>query len=76
MEHKPGTQNVADSLSLLVKGGSCSDGNDAEDYMYFVVKKSVPKAMTACEIEEAAALDKELTAVRRCIKTDRWELVC
>ena len=75
MEHKPGTQNVADSLSLLVKGGSCSDGNDAEDYMYFVVKKSVPKAMTACEIEEAAALDKELTAVRRCIKTDRWELV-
>ena len=75
MEYKLGTQNVTDSLSHLVKGGSCSDGNDDEDYIYFVVKKSVPKAMTACEIEEAAALDKELTAVRRCIKTDRWELV-
>ena len=66
-------QNVTDSLSRLVKGGSSSSGNDAEVYIYFVAKKSVPKAMTAREIEEAAAVDQELTAVRECIKTDRWE---
>ena len=57
MEYEPGTQNVADSLSHLFKGGSCSGGNDAEDYFYFFVKKSVPKATTACKIEEAAAVD-------------------
>ena len=39
----------------------------------FIMKKSVPKVMTAREIEEAAAVDPELTAVRECIKTDRWE---
>ena len=74
MEYKSGTQNVADSLSRLVKGGSSSSGNDAEVYIYFVAKKSVPKVMTAREIEEfAAAVDQELTAMRECIKTDRWE---
>ena len=36
---------------------SRSGGNDAEDYFYFFVKKSVPKATTACKIEEAAAVD-------------------
>ena len=30
VEYEPGTQNVADSLSRLVKGASCSGGNDAE----------------------------------------------
>ena len=71
VEYKPGTQNVADSLSRLVKGGSCSGGNDAEDYIYFLAKKSVPIAMTAREIEKAAAVDQELTAVREYIKSDR-----
>ena len=48
-------------------------GDDAEDYIYFVAKKSVPKVMTHHEIEGAAAVDQELIAVRECIKTDRWE---
>ena len=73
MEYKPGIQNVTDSLSRLVKGGSSSSGNDAEVYIYFVAKKSVPKAMTAREIEEGAAVDQELTAMRECTKSDRWE---
>lgn len=72
VEYKPGTENVTDSLSHLAKDGSCSCENDAEDYIYFVAKKSVLKAMTAHKIEAAAA-DQELTAVRECIKSDRWE---
>ena len=44
VEYKPDTQNVADSLSRLVKGGSCSGRNDAEDYIYFVAKKSVSES--------------------------------
>ena len=73
VEYKSGTQNVADSLSRLLKGGSCSGGNGAKDHIYFVAKKSVPKAMTARGIEEAAAVDQVLIAVRECIKSDRWK---
>lgn len=73
VECKPGTENVTDSLSHLAKDGSCSGENDAEDYIYFVAKKSVLKTMRAHKIEAAAAADQELTAVRECIKSDRWE---
>ena len=41
--------------------------------IYFVTKKSLLKAMTARKIEEAAAVDQELTAMRECTKSDRWE---
>lgn len=73
VEYKPGPQNIADSLSRLVrKEEKRNNRNVAEEYVYFAAEQAVPKAMTAREIEEASAEDEELTEVRRSIKTENW----
>ena len=43
-----------------------------EDYVNFVARTGVSKAMTAKEIEEASANDEKLVNVRQCIKTGNW----
>lgn len=75
VEYKPGSQNIADSLSRLVNQDTerVCGRNVAEEYVYFAAKKAVPRAMTAHEIEEASAVDEELSAVRKCIKSGNWE---
>ena len=74
VEYRPGKQNIADSLSLLVNKKSSGkregDRNVAEEYIYFAAVESVPKAMSPREIEEASAADEELMGVQKCIKTN------
>jgi hypothetical protein len=45
----------------------------AEDYIYFVAKTAVPKAMSMKEIERESENDPEIRNVRQCILTDKWE---
>ena len=74
VEYKPGTQNIADSLSRLVeKGADEGKKTDADEYIYFVASNAIPGAMSGKEIEEASALDTELCILRECIKSGQWD---
>jgi hypothetical protein len=73
--YKPGPKNVADALSCLISPEQTSDhthSNLAEEYVYFVARSAVPRAMTAKNIEQASAEDPELSAVRKAVRTEDW----
>jgi hypothetical protein len=67
-----GHLNVADSLSRLTKIGEMKFRSIAEDYVSFVAKTAIPKAMNSREIEEASSSDEELMTVRQCIEIRNW----
>ena len=75
IEYKPGSENIADSLSRL----SCclsqeeeKTRNVAEEYIRFIAQTATPKAMTTREVEEHSQSDPELSKVRRCIREGVW----
>jgi hypothetical protein len=72
VKYLPGHLNVADSLSRLKKIGEMKSRSIAEDYVSFVAKTAIPKAMNSREIEEASSCDEELMTVRQCIETGNW----
>jgi hypothetical protein len=69
----PGHLNVADSLSRLKKIGEMKSRSIAEDYVSFVAKTAIPRAMNSREIEEAPSCDEELMTVRQCIEIGNWD---
>jgi len=74
--HVPGTKNIADPLSRLLKTDVLSKsklGDQAEEYVRFVAISATPKAMTTREVERASADDDELQEVRECIDTGKWD---
>ena len=73
VQYKPGTQNIADSLSRLVEKSDDKTKTDADEYIYFVAKNAIPGAMTGKEIEEASASDAELYSLLECIKSGSWD---
>ena len=75
IEYKPGSENIADSLSRL----SCCHSqeeektrNVAEEYVRFIAQRATPKAMITREVEEHSHCDAELSEVRRCIREGVW----
>ena len=75
IEYKPGSENIADSLSRL----SCRPSQDeektrnvAEEYVRFIAQTATPKARTTREVEEHSHRDAELSGVRRCIREGVW----
>ena len=74
VKHIPGKSNIADSLSRLQ---SFQENNprpfiDAEKYVRFVAVNATPIALTTKEIEQASALDEELSNLRKSIRLNRW----
>lgn len=74
IEYKPGSQNLADSLSRLMKqSDKVTYRTVADDYIYHIVKNAVPSALTLHEIESASSNDDELIKLKQCIMYDQWE---
>jgi hypothetical protein len=55
------------------KIGETKSGRIAEDYVSFVAKTAIPRAMNSRETEEASSCDEELMTVRQCIETGNWD---
>ena len=75
IEYKPGSENIADSLSRL----SCCHSqeeektrNVAEEYVRFIAQTATLEAMTTRKVEEHSHRDAELSEVRRCIREGVW----
>ena len=75
VKYKPGNENIADPLSRLVKPKeqNKTQQDEVESYIYSVVRGAVPCALTPREIEEVSAVDGEMTQLRECIQTGKWE---
>ena len=73
--YKPGKENVADSLSRLVKRTEeTALRKDVGDmFVKFVATQDVPSAITMKEIEKMSADDLELGELRDCIENDQWK---
>jgi len=74
IEYKPGSENIADSLSRLRFCHSKEEEktrNVAEEYVRLIVQIASPIAMTT-RVEEHSHRDAELSEVRRCIHEGVW----
>ena len=67
VRHIPGKENIADSLSRLIRSKASADlSSEAEEYVRFVAENSTPQALSTRDIERASDADKELSNVRKC----------
>lgn len=75
VKYAPGSQNIADSLSRLVRDHQIGSGyeEEADEYVRFVATTATPNAMTTREVEEAPAQDEELVEVRKSINRSSWD---
>ena len=71
VKHIPGKTNIADSLSRLTSKTTEPD-SETEEYVRYVAESATPKAMSTREIEEASAVDPELSNLRKCHRENKW----
>ena len=68
VKYIPGKHNIADVLSRLAEFQSPGK-NTSDNYIRAVTVESVPKTMSAREIETESKTDEELEKIRECIAT-------
>jgi hypothetical protein len=73
VKYIPGRMNIADVLSRLPEFKRSKRMNGAESYVRAIAELSVPKTMSAREVEQASREDAELRVVREAIKTGNFE---
>lgn len=76
VRYAPGSGNIADALSRLVDTrnvGQSKIETKTENYIRFVAREATPSALTTREVEETSKVDDELTIVRECLESRRWE---
>ena len=72
VKYRPGSQNIADTLSRLIRETKKVETDRAEEFVRFVAQTAVPRSMSIQEIEAKSASDSELKAVGKCIQTGDW----
>lgn len=76
VKYLPGPNNIADFLSRLIpnqKTVQKQDDQEECDYVKFVATIATPHSVTTKEIERASETDEELSRVRSCIVSGKWE---
>eukprot|EP00794_Sanderia_malayensis_P011763 gene11763-biopygen9427 len=75
VQYKPGAENPADYLSRYSESQPITTQEKlTEEYVNFVSRYAVPKAMTIKEIKDETNTDRVLQTVRAAIKTNHWDL--
>ena len=68
-----GPNNIADSLSRLMKSENEDNSNSkTEEYVQFVARNAVPRAISKQDVERHATSDPEIVVLRRCIQSGQW----
>ena len=74
VEYRAGDENHADYMSRHPTDRSISTHSKiSEEYVNFLTKHAVPRAMTLKEIIEATNADKTLNGLRAAIRLNRWD---
>ena len=73
VQYVPGKQNIADPLSRLGKGKGVCMNDDAEEFIRFAAETLTPAAMSVQEVEEESWFDPEISQLRECITTGKWD---
>ncbi|XP_033739246.1 uncharacterized protein K02A2.6-like [Pecten maximus] len=79
VRYEPGTGNIADALSRLVGTRNVGQSKlkmETENYIRFVAREATPSALMTHEVEEASKEDDELSMVRECMESRRWDKTC
>ena len=75
VKYKPGSENPADYLSRYSESQPIMRQEKlTEEYVNFISRYAVPKAMTLKEIKDATDTDRTLKAVRAAIRTNQWNV--
>ena len=72
VKYIPGKENIADTLSRLVKKTEEVPRNVAEEYIRNIAIHATPMAVPIKEMERESAGDKELGQLRLCIENNDW----
>ena len=75
VKFKKGSDNPSDYMSRHPASHRPEQDTIADEYVNFITKNAVPKAMTLQEIEEKTENDKTLQAASDLIRRNRWHEV-
>ena len=77
VQYKAGADNPADYLSRhpVLNNNPSHIAEETEEFLNFVTKHAVSKAMTIDEISEATTADRTLQGLRAAIRIGHWETV-
>jgi hypothetical protein len=70
--YRPGKTNIADALSRLNVEHNVDLSGAKTDFLRYVTESSVPRSLTAREIERESGNDAELLSVRKYILSGDW----
>ena len=74
----PGKVNIADYLSRLghISKVLPSHQDESDQFVKFIAVEATPKGLTTRHVEEASKEDEEISLLRKCIATNKWEDSC
>ena len=74
LQYSPGATNPADMLSRLPLPTTVHrERNIAEEYVHYIARNAIPKAMTLPQLEQATARDPILQRVHQSVVSGNWQ---
>ena len=73
LQHSPGATNPADMLSRLPLPNTVHRGrNVAEEYVHYIARNAIPKAMILTQLQQATAQNPVLQQVHQSVVSGNW----
>ena len=73
LQYSPGATNPADMLSRLPLPNTVHRGrNIAEEYVHYIARNAVPKAMSLTQLQQATSQDPVLQQVHQSVVSGNW----
>lgn len=74
IKYSPGSTNPADVLSRLpLPNQATRERNIAEEYVHYIARNAVPKALTVAQLEDATKKDPVLKLVYQSTMSGKWQ---
>ena len=73
IRYQKGSMNIADFVSRIRKDDNNKYAEDAEIYVNFITKNSIPICMSLAEIQSCSENDEVISAIKKALFTNRWD---
>ena len=71
--HKPGKENIADSLSRLINATDSSETTFSDEYINFITTSCIPKSMSLEQVRRESSIDTTLNELKHALSTGKWD---